>query len=531
MAGTVVIGCADQSLAYELRSQLAEAADVEVVGVAETTTEMADLVLQREPNLVLVHDLLGPEPVHQVIRDLGLRRPASVAIVVTSDGDPESLASAMDAGARGVLSYPLSFADVQQRVNTALDWSRHMESLLISASSDGGSARGRATVVAVTGTKGGVGTTTLVTHLAWDVRRELPDHKVLVVDLDLEKGDVSSLIEARARTSVADLAKVAQDLSVRTVADAVFEHESGIHLLLPPDDVRDVEWVTPAAIRQIVGLLRQQYDLVLIDVGAHVTPVQAAVVEISDEVVSVVTPDLVSIRALRRTLGWWESLQVRKPDGVHVLINKASRTDEVQPETVKRLSPGPVLATVLPDMGHKLETAMNSRAPEMVTDPAWWRALRAFGREVGVVRRPTTTSDPASTDAAARPRRSGGRRQKAAASDETGSVAVELVALLPAILIVCAVLWQLGLTGLTYVWTGYGAAAAARSVALKETPAQVRAAALDAFPGSMRANVDVDVASPRQSSVDVSVRIPVVMPGVLNTPWTATISRDVVMEP
>src|SRR5690242_14324292 len=155
MAGTVVIGCADQSLAYELRSQLAEAAEVEVVGVAETTTEMADLVLQREPNLVLVHDQLGPEPVHQVIRDLGLRRPASVAIVVTSDGDPESLASAMDAGARGVLAYPLSFADVQQRVHSALDWSRHMESLLVSAAGDGGSARGRATVVAVAGTKGG----------------------------------------------------------------------------------------------------------------------------------------------------------------------------------------------------------------------------------------------------------------------------------------------------------------------------------------------------------------------------------------
>ncbi|NUU18150.1 AAA family ATPase [Cellulomonas humilata] len=528
MAGTVVIGCADQSLAYELRSQLSEAAEVEVVGVAETTTEMADLVLQHEPNLVLVHDQLGPEPVHQVIRDLGMRRPASAAIVVTSDGEPEALAAAMDAGARGVLSYPLSFADVQLRVNTALDWSRHMQSLLINAFADGGNARGRATVVAITGTKGGVGTTTLVTHLAWDVRRELPDHKVLVVDLDLEKGDVSSLIEARARTSVADLAKVAQDLSVRTVADAVFQHESGIHLLLPPDDVRDAELVTPTAIRQIVGLLRQQYDLVLIDVGAHVTPVQAAVVEIADEVVSVITPDLISIRALRRTLGWWETLQVRKPDSVHVLINKASRTDEVQPETAKRLSPGRMLTTVLPDMGRKLETAMNSRAPELVTDPTWWRSLRALGREVGLVRAPGSgeQSGPVETSS----RRSSGRRQKSAAND-SGSAAVELVALLPAIALVCAVLWQLGMTGLTYVWTGYGASAAARSVALGDSPSEVRTAAQDAFPAGMRSDVTVDVASPLPSSVDVSVRIPVMMPGILDTPWTAEVHREVVKEP
>ena len=184
-------------------------------------------------------------------------------------------------------------------------------------------------------------------------------------------------------------------------------------------------------------------------------------------------------------------------------------------------------------MGHKLETAMNSRAPEMVTDPAWWRALRAFGREVGVGARPAhdgCRSRAADAAAAAAPV---GR-----ASPEGGGVRRDRIGrasswspLLPAILLVCAVLWQLGLTGLTYVWTGYGAAAAARSVALQESPADVRAAALDAFPAGMRADVDVDVASPRQSSVDVSVRIPVVMPGVLNTPWTATISRDVVMEP
>ena len=532
MAGTVVIGCADQSLAYELRSQLAEAADVEVVGVAETTTEMADLVLQREPNLVLVHDQLGPEPVHQVIRDLGLRRPASVAIVVTSDGDPESLAAAMDAGARGVLAYPLSFADVQQRVNTALDWSRHMQGLLISASSDGGQ-RPRAARPS---------SRSPAPRAAWGRppwSRTSPGTSAASCRTTRCSSSTSTWRRATSRASSRrgpgprspTWRRWRRTCRSRTVADAVFEHESGIHLLLPPDDVRDVEWVTPAAIRQIVGLLRQQYDLVLIDVGAHVTPVQAAVVEISDEVVSVVTPDLVSIRALRRTLGWWETLQVRKPEGVHVLINKASRTDEVQPETVKRLSPGPVLATVLPDMGHKLETAMNSRAPEMVTDPAWWRALRAFGREVGVVRSPGTAGADAVSAEAARTRRSGGRRQKAVASDESGQVAVELVAVLPAILVVCAVLWQLGLTGLTYVWTGYGAAAAARSVALGSSPADVRAAALDAFPAGMRSHVDVDVASPRASSVDVSVRIPVVMPGALNTPWTATISRDVVMEP
>ena len=96
---------------------------------------------------------------------------------------------------------------------------------------------------------------------------------------------------------------------------------------------------------------------------------QAAVVEIADEVVSVVTPELMSLRALRRNLGLVGVAPVRKPDAVHVLINTASRADEVQPETVRRLSPGRVLGDRAAGLGRKLETAMNSRSPELVVRP------------------------------------------------------------------------------------------------------------------------------------------------------------------
>lgn len=523
MAANVVIGCADQSLAYELRAQLAEAADVEIVGVGETTGELTTLVLEREPALVLVHDTLGPDPVHQVIRDLSIRRPASVVVVLTSETDPAALADAMDAGARGVLAYPLSFTDVQQRVQSALDWSRHMQGF-VQAVSEGTTSRGRALVLALTGTKGGVGTTTFATHLAWDVRRELPSLKVLVVDLDLEKGDVTSYVEARHRTSVADLAKVSDDLSLRTVADAVFVHESGLHLLLPPADVRDVEHVTPSAIRQIVALLRQQYDLVVLDVGARVTPVQAAVVEIADEVVAVATPDLISLRALRRNVGSWEGLQVRRPEHVSVLLNRSSRADEVQPDVARRLSPSPVLDVVVPDMGKKLEASTNSRSPELVTEVAWWRAVRALGRAVGVGR---MVGAPAE---AATPAPESRRGRRAAADADAGQVSVEFLGVLPAVLLICVVVWQLGWAGLTTVWTGYAAQQAARSVALEQTHAQVRDAAVGVFPAGMRGGVQVRFDATRPSAVEVQARVPLVAPGLVDLPWAVTIEREVVRE-
>ncbi|WP_165446832.1 TadE/TadG family type IV pilus assembly protein, partial [Cellulomonas biazotea] len=153
------------------------------------------------------------------------------------------------------------------------------------------------------------------------------------------------------------------------------------------------------------------------------------------------------------------------------------------------------------------------------------------GREVGVARTAAPVADPAGAGVAAteaRAKRAPGRRQKAS---DAGSASVELVALLPMIFLVCAILWQLGLTGLTYVWTGYGASEAARAVQLGQSSADVRAATLDAFPSGLRDDVDIRVASPLPSSVDVSVRIPAVVPGLISTPWTAKVEREVVLEP
>ncbi|MBO0920593.1 AAA family ATPase [Cellulomonas sp. zg-ZUI222] len=522
MAGTVVIGCADQTLAYDLRSQLAEVADVEVLAVVESTAELARVVVERDPNLVLLHDQLGPEPVHQVVRDLSLRRPASVTLIVSGDSDPETLAEATDAGARGLLTYPLSFAEVQQRITNAIDWSTRLQSLLVEQTDS--TAGHRALVLAITGTKGGVGATTVATHLAWDVRRELPDHRVLVIDLDLEKGDVSSLIEARHRVSVADVAKVADDLSFRTVADAILEHESGVHLLLPPEDVREASLVTPAAIRQIIGLVRQQYDLVVIDAGARVTPLQAAVVEIADEAVAVVTPDLVSLRALRRNVGWWDQLSVRKPESTWVLVNRHSRADEIQPDTVARLSPSPVLDVTLTDRGRKLERSVNSRSPEYVEDASWWQSVRAFGRAVGVGRGRAAASAPGAGEQAAR-----GRRRRTAASDE-GSASIELVGVLPTVVVVCVVVVQLAVVGLTALWTGYGASAAARAAAVHASSSELRQATQDAVPGGYHSDLRVR-RDPTGREVEVSMAVPILAPGLASTPWRITIGREVVVEP
>ena len=163
-------------------------------------------------------------------------------------------------------------------------------------------------MIAVAGAKGGVGTTVIASHLAWDAARSDPNMRVCLVDLDVENGDVPSYLDVSHRVSIADLAKISEDLTPRAVSDTVVVHSSGLHLLLAPREIRDTEFVTPEAVRRILAQLRALYHLVVVDVGSAITTTQAAVVESADVTLQLVTADVPALRAARRQVVAWESL-------------------------------------------------------------------------------------------------------------------------------------------------------------------------------------------------------------------------------
>jgi pilus assembly protein CpaE len=527
---SIVVAAAEQSIAYDLRAALSEMEAVEALFVVESTSDLVSTVLRLDPDVVLVHDQLGPEPALQAVRDLSLRRPTCAALVVTLAPTAAALAAAMDAGARGMVAYPLTFEDLQARVVVAGDWARQMRRLISTSAGRSGENGARGRVVAFTGSKGGVGTTTVATHVALDAVQGRPGaaqqpagRRVCLLDLDLEKGDVTGLLELRHRASIADVAKVSQDFSARAVSDAVVVHESGLHLLLTPADVRDVEAVSPRALREVVSVLRQEYDLVVIDGGSHVTPAQAAVVELADELVMVTTPDVLALRGLRRAITTWEGLEVRKESDVRVLVNRMSRHTTVSVETVRQLTRAPVLDVVLPAMFRRLEPALNARDPMLVREDAWWRAMHELGQEVGVG---AVRAERSGSRAGGR-RRSRGRGGDESRRErrESGAVTLETVGVMPVVLIVAVLVWQAVLYGLTFTWSGQASAAAARAVALH---GDAGAAARAAVPGGIAEDLTVEAG---EDSVRVSIQVPLIAPGIGSLPGAVTVERRVVPEP
>jgi pilus assembly protein CpaE len=578
----VIIAIGDQGLAQQVQSLLLEMEDVEVSTLATSHAELTDAALRDTADAVLVHEELGPGPVLPLLRDLTLRRPALAALLVAKEPDAELVTAAMEAGARGLVTLPLSFEQVQTRIVAAAEYSGRIRRAL---SAGPGTAvddtAGRARLVAFAGAKGGVGVTTLAAHLALDLARTVPGLEICLVDLDLEKGDVPGVLEVRHRIGIADLAKVADDLSPVAVADSVSRHVSGVDLLLAPPEIRDVEVVTPRALRLVMAALRQEYDVLLVDLGSHVTPAQATVVELADEIVLVVTPDVAAVRGMRRTVNAWESLGVTKESEVRVLVNRTSRQTTVSMETVRQLTKANVLATGVPAGFRRLEPALNARDPMQVGGSAWWSTLRQVGREIGMVpsryrgaaRRPATDAartrrpepppaepppaepplaepppasavpDPvpaataAGTPVAGGPPMPGsagagtgpaetagvGTRRRTRRGDR-GSLTVESIAALPIFGVIAAIAWHAALYGAGSALQANAAAAAARAAGIGEDP---QAAAEEALPSFLAPDVSV-----RRSSGSVTVTLDISGTlGFAGLPTELTTSRSVVPEP
>ncbi|GHE73681.1 septum formation initiator [Streptomyces longispororuber] len=490
----------------------------------DTLAQLAAESLDELPEVVLVHERIGPVPALDLIRDLVLRFPAVSVVLVTADSSPALLTAAMDSGARGIVTYPLAYDALAERVQAAAGWAagmrRHLGSNAVElyGGAPGAAPAGGGRVIAVTGAKGGVGTTLTAVQLA--LAAQASGRSAALLDLDLQSGDVASYLDVQFRRSVADLAAIS-DLTPRVVQDAVYAHETGVGLLLAPAEGERAEEITERVARQTVNALRGRYDVVVVDCGTYVTTASAAVVELADQAVLLLTPDVVAVRAAKRMVRLWDRLQIRKAEETVTVVNRVTRGTEIQPSLVARVTGTRGARTTVPDAPKELHTAVDAgRLHDLDAKSTVKQALWGLAGELGLVE-----AEPGAG-------RKGGRGLRRAAKSDRGAVTLEFAGMFPLLLAVIGILWQCALYGYSYSLAGNAADEAARAAAVATASGgtgSCDAAAKEHLPGAWQ---DAEVACAADGDVmkaRVDVEVPVFFPGV-TTGWTVHAEAGAALE-
>ncbi|MFE9876332.1 CpaE family protein [Streptomyces sp. NPDC005784] len=509
----------DIDSARALTTLLSQLADTEPAPPVPDSTALLDTLarlaaesLDELPEVVLVHERIGPVPALDLIRDLVMRFPAVGVVLITADTGNSVLTAAMDSGARGIIGLPLGYDALAERVQAAAAWSAGMRRHLHSGAPELYVGPG-GTVVTVTGAKGGVGATVTAVQLALAARAS--GRNVALLDLDLQSGDVASYLDVQFRRSVADLAAIT-DINPRVLQDAVYTHDSGIALLLAPAEGERGEEVTDRVARQVIGALRSRHDLVVVDCGSQMNSATAAAVEMADQALLLVTPDVIAVRAAKRMVRMWDRLQIRKAEETTTVVNRFARGTEIQPSLVERVTGTKVARSAVPAAFKELQSVVDAgRLQDLDARSTVKQALWALAAELGLV--------------VPQEGGGGGRRRKASASDrgalslrrrggDRGAVTLEFAGMFPLLLVVMTILWQCVLYGYSYSLAGNAADEAARAATAAyavhgDVPGACAAAGSRHLPGSWKdAGIDCGPAGPvMRATVDVDV--PLFFPG------------------
>jgi len=218
-------------------------------------------------------------------------------------------------------------------------------------------ARNQASILSFFGAKGGVGTTTLLVHLAVYLAK-FHHKKVLLIDHHPELGHVCLYLGIPAtRYDFYELLTNVGRLDRELLAGFLATHSSGVEVLASPNTYGLRSPVDPRAMELMLDFLGEHYDYILIDCETSFESSNETIMERSSQVYLVATPDIGAIRDLSAFVDQLvKTSQVKAT--MHVVMNRYGSREAVSVEQIEKAIRLPISIRV-PNSFAELINAIN----------------------------------------------------------------------------------------------------------------------------------------------------------------------------
>jgi pilus assembly protein CpaE len=182
-----------------------------------------------------------------------------------------------------------------------------------------GTRRGK--IVTVFSPKGGTGKTVVACNLAVALAAE--GRKTLLVDLDLQFGDVAIMLGLEPERTMHDLVVAPGSFDADKISGYATRHGARLDVLPAPLRPEDGELVLDARIAEILEAATHGYDVVVVDTAPFFHGAVLAALDRTDELLLVCVPDVPTMKNVRLTLQTLELLSF-PADRVKLVLNRAS---------------------------------------------------------------------------------------------------------------------------------------------------------------------------------------------------------------
>jgi pilus assembly protein CpaE len=276
------------------------------------------------------------------------------AVLAGGPSDPEVILRAMRAGA--LAYFPRhAFDDELARVAQRLQQR---------AAAHAPARAGRA--IAVLGSKGGVGTTTVACELAASLASRAA--RTALLDAKAYFGDVALHLDFTPSHTLTDVASRADDLDAAYLATVAQRHEgSGVHVVAAPASPEEADGITAAHVQRSLELLRSEFDYVVVDLPRITDETALQCLDKADVILLVTTAEVPALARARQHATLLEQLG-HGADKLRVVANRCGRPGVLSDEDPLR-AVGLAPAAYLPEDARTVSDSLASGRPVAVIAP------------------------------------------------------------------------------------------------------------------------------------------------------------------
>ena len=222
-------------------------------------------------------------------------QPSLPVVLVTEAMNTDVLRAALRAGIKDVIETPLTIPKVEDALGIVSQLQHVVDSKAARKAKIG-------KVVTIMSPKGGAGKTMTTVNVALSLAQWGDPNRVVILDADLQFGDVCISLQVDPRHTIVDVARDIDKLDEPLLDSLLARHTSGMRVLSAPLEPSLADEISTQVVVKTIGMLKRMFEYIIIDTAPFLDEPVLSILERSDIVLLVVDMDLPSVKNAKLAL-------------------------------------------------------------------------------------------------------------------------------------------------------------------------------------------------------------------------------------
>jgi len=333
-----------------------EKENIEVVGEAGNGEEVLRLIPKVKPDVVLMDINMPVLNGLEATERITIEYPSAMVIIMSVQAESEYLKKAMFHGAKEYIIKPFNHDDLIGTITTTYEKYKERQDKLKSSEMKIRDTK----VIAFFSSKGGVGKSILSLNTAVVLSKDV-HKKVLLIDMDLQFGDISMLVNQYNKKTIVHIVEDGQMDSYENIKPYLYNYHDNLDILFAPTKPEAAEYITKETLEKMMKVIKNQYDVIVVDTGINFNDNTLCILDMAQKILMVSTMEIVALKNTKSGLRVMESLGYDK-DKVKLVINRFNMNHGISKKDVEETFKDGIFAAI-PDEEKTVTASVNKGLP------------------------------------------------------------------------------------------------------------------------------------------------------------------------